>query len=68
MLLLGQQTDFPFDAIAELTFEDRAAFERFSARVQEPENARLIALDEERWSDSGRLGIVVLGEVVITGR
>ncbi|PYI04803.1 hypothetical protein BO78DRAFT_388291 [Aspergillus sclerotiicarbonarius CBS 121057] len=67
-ILFGQQASFPFDAIAELTFEDRGAFERFTARVQEPENARLIAEDEERWSDRGRLGIVVLGEVVETRR
>ncbi|RAK95373.1 EthD domain-containing protein [Aspergillus ibericus CBS 121593] len=67
-ILIGNQTTFPFDAIAELTFEDRDAFERFTARVQEPENARLIGEDEALWSDTGRLGIVVLGEVVVTGR
>ncbi|PWY88823.1 hypothetical protein BO94DRAFT_574830 [Aspergillus sclerotioniger CBS 115572] len=56
-LLLGQQSNFPFDAIAELTFEDRAAFERFTAKIQEPENKRLIEEDEERWSDGGGWGL-----------
>ncbi|TPR10967.1 hypothetical protein CAN33_0046360 [Aspergillus niger] len=61
-VLLGQQSDFSFDSIAELTFEDEAAFERFQAKVREPEIAKLIQEDEKGWSDRGKLGIVVLGE------
>lgn len=67
-VLLGQQSDFSFDAIAELTFEDEAAFERFQAKVGEPEIARAIQEDEQGWSDRGKLGIVVLGEVRETKR
>ncbi|RDK43138.1 kinase-like protein [Aspergillus phoenicis ATCC 13157] len=61
-VLLGQQSDFSFDSIAELTFENEAAFERFQAKVREPEIAKLIQEDEKGWSDRGKLGIVVLGE------
>ncbi|PYH31869.1 EthD domain-containing protein [Aspergillus neoniger CBS 115656] len=67
-VLLGRQSDFSFDAIAELTFEDEAAFERFQAKLGEPEIARAIQEDEHGWSDRGKLGIVVLGEVRETKR
>ncbi|KAL2218182.1 EthD domain-containing protein [Thermoascus aurantiacus ATCC 26904] len=67
-VLWGRQEDFPFDAVAELTFDNEAGWQRFVAKAREPEAARLLAEDEERFLDRGRLGIVVLGDVSETVR
>ncbi|PWY67881.1 hypothetical protein BO70DRAFT_366178 [Aspergillus heteromorphus CBS 117.55] len=67
-ILRTTQSDFEFDSVAELTFEDQAALERFQARVRAPEAAKLLKEDEDRFSDRGRLCIVRLGEVVETRR
>lgn len=63
-VIVGQQADFDFDAVAELTFADDAALQAFMAKVSAPEAARQIAADEEGFLDRGRLRIVMLGEVV----
>ncbi|KAJ6007533.1 hypothetical protein N7540_011509 [Penicillium herquei] len=63
---LGQQTDFDFDAYAELTFLDQAAFQAFSAKVYTPEAAARIAADEEKFLDKSKLRIVMLGDVIET--
>ncbi|PYH95681.1 hypothetical protein BO71DRAFT_482719 [Aspergillus ellipticus CBS 707.79] len=68
VVILGQQSDFEFDSVAELTFEDQAALERFQARVKAPEAARVLREDEDRFSDRGRVCIVRLGEVRETRR
>ncbi|PYH30088.1 EthD domain-containing protein [Aspergillus neoniger CBS 115656] len=65
-VLVGQQTDFDFDAYAELTFADQAAFQTFSAQVMAPEAAAQIAADEEGFLDRSKLGIALLGDVVET--
>ena len=65
-VLVGQQTDFDFDAYAELTFADQAAFQTFSAKVMAPEAAAQIAADEEGFLDRRKLGIALLGDVVET--
>ncbi|KAG2415931.1 hypothetical protein HFD88_007123 [Aspergillus terreus] len=63
-VIVGQQADSDFDAVAELTFADDAALQAFMAKVSAPEAARQIAVDEEGFLDRGRLRIVMLGEVV----
>ncbi|GKZ72971.1 hypothetical protein AnigIFM60653_002039 [Aspergillus niger] len=65
-VLVGQQTDFDFDAYAELTFADQAAFQTFSSKVMAPEAAAQIAADEEGFLDRSKLGIALLGDVVET--
>lgn len=65
-VLVGQQTDFDFDAYAELTFADQVAFQRFSAKVMAPEAAAQIAADEEGFLDRSKLGIALLGDVMET--
>lgn len=65
-VLVGQQSDFDFDAYAEVTFADQAAFEAFSAKVYAPDAAAQIRADEEKFLDREKLGIVLLGEVVET--
>ena len=65
-VIAGQQADFDFDAYAELTFADQAAFQAFGAKVYAPEAAAQIAADEEKFLDKSKLSIVMLGEVIET--
>jgi hypothetical protein len=65
-VIVGQQSNFDFDAYTELTFADQAAFQAFSAKVCAPDAASQAASDEEKVLDKSRLGIVMLGEVIET--
>ncbi|KAJ5737647.1 uncharacterized protein N7483_002772 [Penicillium malachiteum] len=65
-VLVGKQTDFDFDAYADLTFVDQAAFQAFSAKVYAPEAAARIAADEEKFLGKSKLGISMLGDVIET--
>ncbi|KAB8225791.1 EthD domain-containing protein [Aspergillus novoparasiticus] len=65
-VLVGQQTDFDFDAYAELTFADQAAFQAFSAKLTAPDVAAQIAADEEKWLDNSKLTMAMLGDVIET--
>ncbi|KAJ5673844.1 hypothetical protein N7462_009283 [Penicillium macrosclerotiorum] len=65
-IVVGQQSDFDFDAYAELTFTDQAHFQAFGAKVYAPEAAAQIAADEEQFLDRSKLGIVMLGDVIET--
>jgi hypothetical protein len=65
-VIVGQQSDFDFDAYAELTFTDQAAFQAFGAKVYAPDAAAQIAADEKKFLDKSKLGIVMLGEVIET--
>lgn len=65
-VLVGKQSDFDFDAYAELTFADQAAFQAFSASIYAPDIAAQIAADEEKFLDKSKLGIALLGDVIET--
>jgi hypothetical protein len=65
-VIVGQQSDFDFDAYAELTFADQAAFQGFAAKIYAPEAAAEIAADEEKFLDKSKLAIAMLGDVVET--
>ncbi|UNI24092.1 hypothetical protein JDV02_009868 [Purpureocillium takamizusanense] len=67
-VLVGEQADFAYDVISELTFADEDAFRVFFAQYQSEEVAAEIREDEERFLDVGRLRAVVLGEVCETVR
>ncbi|KAI1340351.1 EthD domain-containing protein [Xylariaceae sp. FL0016] len=54
-VLIGTQADFDDDAIAELIFDNMAAFHTFYSVMQRPENAAKIAADEEHFLDRSRL-------------
>lgn len=53
-VLIGSQTDFDYDAFAELTFAEAGAFQTFFGLCQQPENAARIAADEEQFLDRSR--------------
>ncbi|KAJ5173229.1 hypothetical protein N7492_005822 [Penicillium capsulatum] len=65
-LIAGDQSDFDFDAYAELTFADQPALQAFVAKVRAPEAAEEIAADEEGFLDRSKLGIAFLDDVVET--
>lgn len=65
-VLVGTQPDFPYDAIAELTFEDATKFQTFMDIVSQDETKELIARDEELFLDRARMTAVVVGETVVT--
>lgn len=66
IVFAGQQSDFDFDAYAELTFASQETFQTFIAKVQTPEIAAQIAADEERFLDRSKLSIAMLGDVTET--
>lgn len=49
-LLAGTQADFDYDAVAVLTYRDRAHFEANWAFFENPETAKLIKENEETFS------------------
>lgn len=53
-VLMGSQTDFDYDAFAELSFADANAFQAFFALYQHQDNAERIAADEEQFLDRSR--------------
>jgi len=63
VVLVGQQSEFDFDAYAELTFTDEDAFRIFAQKIRGPEAADQIAADEELFLDRSKFAVVVLGEV-----
>lgn len=68
-VLSGTQADFDYDALVEMTFEDEEAFKTFYGILMEPENAKWIAEDEEKFMDRKKQPpVVVLGDVTIQER
>lgn len=65
-VLVGSQADFGYDAIAELIFDNEAAFQAFFARVTEPKAAEKIAQDEDKFLDRARMKVVIEGDRIVT--
>ncbi|KAF2662134.1 hypothetical protein K491DRAFT_686627 [Lophiostoma macrostomum CBS 122681] len=67
-VLVGAQEDFTYDGIAELVFEDEAAFQSFFGIVSAPEAAAKISADEDTFMVREKMKAVVLGETSVTSR
>ncbi|KAF2687309.1 hypothetical protein K458DRAFT_361962 [Lentithecium fluviatile CBS 122367] len=67
-LLRGTPEGFDFDVVAELTWEDEKTFHGFYKAIYQSDVAAKLALDEERFLDSGSLRSVVVGETTDTSR
>lgn len=68
-VLSGSQADFDYDALVEMTFENEEAFKTFYGILMEPENAKWIADDEEKFLDRKKQPpVVVLGDVTVQER
>lgn len=65
-VLAGVQSDFEYDAIAELVFDDESAFQTFFGVVSQPGAADKIAKDEEMFLDRLKMKVVVLGDCLTT--
>ena len=67
-VLAGTQSDFQYDAFAELTFEDEAEFQTLMGIVGQGEAKERLAADEEMFMDRARMSVVVVEEPVVTRR
>ena len=67
-VLVGEQSDFTYDAYSELVFSDEGAYLAFFAAVSKPEKWKVIARDEEMFLDRPKTKIVVLEGVSTTVR
>ena len=65
-VLIGAPSDFEYDAIAELTFDDEAAFQAFFGTVSQQDAAEQIAKNEETFLDRPKMRVVVLGDCITT--
>jgi len=65
-VLIGAPAEFDYDAIAELVFEDEAAYRMFLGLISEEDAARRIRDDERLFLDRSRMRVVVLGECRVT--
>ncbi|KAJ5601187.1 hypothetical protein N7510_010721 [Penicillium lagena] len=68
VVFLGEQAQFDFDAIADVSFEDQKHFEAFRVKFEEPEAAKILEEDEERFLDRKKIRIVMLGDATETKR
>ena len=68
IIVVGKQSDFDYDVVAELVFENAAAFETFFMLISEEEAAEHIKEDEERFLIVGKTMAVVVGEVEVASR
>jgi hypothetical protein len=59
----GNKAAFDFDAIAEVTFDDEAAFQAFLAALAVEEASKALTMDEDKFSDREKMKIVVVGDV-----
>ncbi|KAL4986844.1 hypothetical protein BDW68DRAFT_162495 [Aspergillus falconensis] len=65
-LFKGQRVNFELDAVVELAFENRAALDAFSERIYSSEVQTILATEEDEFMDRGKLGVVLVEDVVET--
>lgn len=61
-VLTGGQSDFNFDCVSTLSFEDQAGFEKMSSLLSEPEIAPKVGEDCGTFMDAARTKTVIIGE------
>ncbi|KAL4790361.1 EthD domain-containing protein [Aspergillus venezuelensis] len=62
-VVLGDQGDFTYDCITELTFPDEKAMQIFFAKRMEPGTKEVVEEDENKFLQADKLKLVVLGDV-----
>lgn len=67
-VMAGEQADFAYDAIVEMTFEDQAGFYDFGGCLAQPAVAKQIRDDCEEFMDASKAPAVILSDVVETRR
>lgn len=63
-VVVGQQSDFDFDAYAELTFASPEAVQAYQLTTRVAEIAAEIAADEEKFMDRAKMSIAFLGDII----
>jgi len=59
----GDKAAFDFDVIAEVSFDDEAAFQAFLAALAGEEAAKTLKIDEDKFINREKMRIVVVGDV-----
>lgn len=62
-VLRGDKTFFDFDAVAEVGFDDEAAYRAFIDSLNTEEAMEKVPADEDKFSDREKLRIVVIGDI-----
>jgi len=62
LMLRGEMNELDCDCIAEMTFDSEARFQEFYRRIYAPENAAKLARDEEKFLETGKTRVIVVGE------
>ncbi|KAA8649387.1 hypothetical protein EYZ11_005645 [Aspergillus tanneri] len=65
-VVVGQQSDYDYDCLAEMTFADQASWEACVAKAYAPEISAQIAADEDKFYDRSKTGVVIVGDVTET--
>ncbi len=67
-IYVGTPSDFEYDVLCELVFENTAAMESFYAKMREPDVAAKIAEDEEKFIDRREWTVAAVDEPMVTRR
>jgi hypothetical protein len=67
LTLRGQVNDMDCDCIAEMNFPSEKAFRQFYKRIYEKETAAVLAADENKFLEKGKVRVIVVGETWSTG-
>ncbi len=63
MVVMGQPTDFEWDACSIITYTNETHFKQFMGVLMDEGNAKILAEDEEKFMDRSRFQAVILGDM-----
>lgn len=67
-VMLGEQSDFDYDAWAVLDFDSKEAFEAMFAKISEKDAAERLGADEEAFLDRGKRRVVFVDDMCVTSK
>lgn len=67
LTLRGELNELDCDCVAEMTFPSEKAFRVFYKRIYEKETAAILAEDENKFLEKGKVRVIVVGETWSTG-
>ncbi|KAG9192639.1 hypothetical protein G6011_11373 [Alternaria panax] len=62
LMLRGEMNELDCDCIAEMTFDSEVHFQDFYKKIYAKENAALLARDEEKFLETRKTSVIVVGE------
>jgi hypothetical protein len=66
LMLRGERNELDCDCIGEMNFTDERSFREFYKAIYEKENAAILAQSEDKFLDTGKTRVVVVGETWTT--